>query len=63
MLALAVSGFAGIGYSVLIPSGVAYKLLDKYNANGSYFFRGGKNVRLTLFVASAIFLIVAGIMV
>jgi len=45
VLALAVSGFAGIGYSVLIPSGVAYKLYDKYNANGSYFFLGGKNIR------------------
>ena len=61
VLALAVSGFAGIGYSVIIPSGVAYKLYDKYNANGSYFFHGGKNVRLCLFVASIAFLIIAAI--
>ncbi|MGQ4005326.1 aromatic amino acid transport family protein [Francisellaceae bacterium CB300] len=61
VVALAVSGFAGVGYSVLLPSAVAYKLYDKYNPNGSYFFHGGKNIRLILFVASVVFLIIATI--
>ncbi len=59
VLALAVSGFAGFGYSVLLPSSVAYKLYDKYNSEGSYFFGGGKNLRLCFMIFSIIFMILA----
>ena len=50
---------AGFGYSVLLPSAVAYKLYDKYNPNGSYFFGGGKKLRKYFMVLSIIFMLLA----
>lgn len=59
VMALAVSGFAGIGYSIVLPSSVSYKLFDRYNKSGSYFFHGSKRVRGFIFVIAIVFMIFA----
>ncbi|QIV95901.1 tyrosine-specific transport protein [Allofrancisella inopinata] len=59
VVALTVSGFAGIAYSILLPSATSYKLFDKYNKNGSYFFGGGKNVRGLITLIAIVFMILA----
>lgn len=61
VLALALAGFTGFGFSVLLPSAVAYKLYDKYNAEGSYFFGGGKKLRKYFMIFSIVFMILAAI--
>ncbi|AXA34271.1 aromatic amino acid transport family protein [Francisella adeliensis] len=59
VLALAVSGFAGIAYSIVLPASVSCKLFDKYNRDGSYFFGGGRGVRALIFIIAVIFMIFA----
>jgi amino acid permease len=57
--ALAVSGFAGIAYSIVLPAGVSYRLFDRYNKGGSYFFRGNKNLRGLIFIIAIVFMLFA----
>lgn len=59
VLALAVSGFAGIAYSIVLPASVSCKLFDKYNRDGSYFFGGGRGVRALIFIIAVIFMVFA----
>lgn len=59
VMALAVSGFAGIGYSIVLPSSVSYKLFNKYNKDGSYFFHGSKNIRGFIFIIAVVFMVFA----
>lgn len=59
VMALAVSGFAGIGYSIALPSSVSYKLFDRYNKHGSYFFHGSKRTRGFIFIISIVFMVFA----
>lgn len=59
VLALAISGFAGIGYSIVLPASVSCKLFDKYNSEGSYFFGGGRAVRALIFIIAVIFMVFA----
>lgn len=59
VMALAVSGFAGIGYSIALPSSVSYKLFNKYNKDGSYFFHGNKSIRGIIFILAVVFMVFA----
>ncbi|MDC0534854.1 hypothetical protein OAO18_03480 [Francisellaceae bacterium] len=59
--ALAVSGYAGLVFALLLPTLVAYKLYSKNFPNGSMYLAGGKPVRavmaiIAIFVMVVIFL-------